>query len=152
MVGAMSIARLIDGDSERVAQRQFAALPYVRTATGLRVLLITSRETRRWVIPKGWPIRGLRPHEVAHREAEEEAGVRGSVAPDAIGTYSYRKRLHFFSGVTCTVDVYPMLVEKQKLDWKERGQRQLAWLEPHEAADCVDEVELAELLRHFNPR
>ena len=148
----MSIAKLIDGDLDRVTQRQYAALPYVRSAAGLLVLLITSRETRRWVIPKGWPIRGLQAHEVALREAEEEAGASGAVAPDAVGTYSYRKRLHFFSVVTCVVDVFPMLVEKQRLDWKERDQRQLVWIDPHEAADCVEEFELAELLRHFDPQ
>lgn len=73
---------------------QFAALPFRVETSGLQILLITSRETRRWVIPKGWPIRGLRPRDVAAREAFEEASLVGKiVGKRAIGSYHYSKRL-----------------------------------------------------------
>src|ERR1700755_1994635 len=69
---------------------QFAALPFQIAPDGLRVLLLTSRETRRWIIPKGWPIRGMKPREVAAREAFEEAGLVGRVAGKrSIGSYNY---------------------------------------------------------------
>ena len=131
-------------------QKQFAALPYVQTEEGPRVLLLTSRETKRWVVPKGWPIRGLKPHEVAEREALEEAGIRGLVSEESIGTYSYRKRLHYFSSITCEVEVFALLVAEQKLHWRERAQRQLVWLEPAEAALRVQEPELAQIFDNFD--
>ena len=72
--------------------QQYAALPW-RNAQGFEILLITSRETRRWVIPKGWPMPGNSPAESAAQEAYEEAGIRGKIAVQAIGHYGYRKRL-----------------------------------------------------------
>jgi ADP-ribose pyrophosphatase YjhB (NUDIX family) len=132
-------------------QKQYAALPYVFAPEGLRVLLLTSRETRRWVIPKGWPIGGLEPHEVAKQEARQEAGIHGTVSTGSIGVYSYRKRLHYFSSLICDVDVFPLHAEQQKLHWRERAQRQLVWLSPSEAALRVQEPELAAILRDFQP-
>ena len=132
-------------------QRQFAALPYLVSADGLRILLITSRETRRWVIPKGWPIRGSAGYEVAEKEAVEEAGVEGLIARKPTGVFHYSKRLHFFSSVNCEVEVYPLRVDRQKLRWRERAQRQLVWVSPEEAAARVQEEELAQLLQGFSP-
>eukprot|EP01037_Dinobryon_pediforme_P043882 gene43882-55248_t len=74
--------------------RQVAALPVIKTATGeTRVVLMTSRETRRWVIPKGWPITGLKNHEAAAREAFEEVGLVGAIGKKPIGSYQYFKRM-----------------------------------------------------------
>jgi ADP-ribose pyrophosphatase YjhB (NUDIX family) len=39
------------------------------------VLLVTSRETGRWIIPKGGPIKGFKPAKTAAREAYEDAGA-----------------------------------------------------------------------------
>ena len=103
------------GAAERHAQH--AALPFVRTGDGVEVCLITSRETGRWVLPKGWPKPGLAPHELAEQEAREEAGLQGRVGTKPLGTYEYAKRLHIFFSVMCTVDVYPLRVEQQMLDW-----------------------------------
>jgi 8-oxo-dGTP pyrophosphatase MutT (NUDIX family) len=130
-----------------VAERgQYAALPYIQVAGDLRICLITSRETKRWVIPKGWPKAGLRPHELAAQEAVEEAGLIGDIASDPIGTYSYSKRLHFFSSVTCQVSVFPLLVHTQRVHWREESERKLAWMSPAEAAQNVREPELSRLL------
>ena len=75
-------------------QIQYGALPYRVTKTrGIEYLLVTSRETGRWIIPKGWPIEGMKPAKTAAREAYEEAGVRGTVSDKAIGNYSYKKEL-----------------------------------------------------------
>jgi 8-oxo-dGTP pyrophosphatase MutT (NUDIX family) len=92
-------------------RRQYAALPF-RLLDGLpEVLLVTSRETRRWIIPKGWPQKGLSAHDVALREAREEAGVVGRVAKRAIGYYHYDKRLAANDYVTCKVRVFLLEVE-----------------------------------------
>lgn len=129
--------------------QQCAALPYVVVPGGVLVLLVTSRETRRWVIPKGWPKAGRAAHETAALEAKQEAGVVGEIAEKALGWYSYTKRLHHFSSVLCRVDVYPLAVAEQRLTWRERAQRQLVWLPPQEAAGRVEEPELSQMIAAF---
>jgi 8-oxo-dGTP pyrophosphatase MutT (NUDIX family) len=130
------------------ARLQYAALPY-RAHDDLELLLITSRETGRWVLPKGWPIKGKKPHACATREAFEEAGVKGEIGKSAIGCYRYLKRLPNDVSVTCSVDVYPLMVERQLKRWPEQGQRSLAWFSPANAASLVDEGELAGLIEAF---
>lgn len=125
---------------------QYAALPYILIADDLRICLITSRETKRWVIPKGWPKAGLLPHELAAREAVEEAGLIGDIELDPIGSYSYVKRLRLFSSVTCLVTVFPLLVHTQRVHWREERERTLAWMSPAEAAQNVNEPDLSRLL------
>src|SRR3954453_11310273 len=82
------------GKTWRKPRPQIGALPFRFDDEGqLRVMLITSRETRRWVIPKGWPMRGLKPHRAAEREAYEEAGLKGHIGKASVGVYEYAKRL-----------------------------------------------------------
>ncbi len=126
---------------------QFAALPFRIESGNSQILLITSRESRRWVIPKGWPIRGLRPREVAAREALEEAGlVGGIVGKRSIGSYHYSKRLPDNRVVLCHVKVFLFSVDHQLDDWPEKAQREYRWMTPEEAARMVSEDGLAELL------
>lgn len=125
---------------------QIGALPYVVTHEGVLVCLITSRGTSRWIIPKGWPKAGLPPHDMAAREAKEEAGLIGRVSVDAIGSYDYRKRLHMFASVSCRVAVFPLLVETQRVTWREKDERRLEWIAPKKAAKRVDEAELSGLI------
>jgi 8-oxo-dGTP pyrophosphatase MutT (NUDIX family) len=77
------------------------------------VMLVTSRETRRWVFPKGWAEADLKPHELAAKEAFEEAGLVGAVEPEPVGSYSYEKRLRGGRSVLCQVSVFLMRVERQ---------------------------------------
>jgi 8-oxo-dGTP pyrophosphatase MutT (NUDIX family) len=130
------------------ANLQYAALPY-RAREDLEFLLITSRETGRWVLPKGWPMKGKKPHACAAREAFEEAGVKGEIGRSAIGCYRYVKRLPNDVAVTCSVDVYPLMVERQLKRWPEQNQRSLAWFSAADAASLVDEGELAGLIEAF---
>jgi len=127
---------------------QYAALPY-RVADGFEILLITSRNTGRWVLPKGWPMRGKKPHAAAAREALEEAGVRGKIAKRAIGRYTYGKHLSDGALLTCTVEVYPLAVARRLKRWPEQGQRTLSWFRPSEAAALVDEADLSALIEAF---
>jgi 8-oxo-dGTP pyrophosphatase MutT (NUDIX family) len=112
----------------------------------IRVLLVTSRETGRWIIPKGWPMKRLRPWEAAAREAYEEAGLLGSVGRDPLGTFVYDKRLDNGRIVEVEVTVYPMAVGQQLEDWPERLERRSLWVTPDEAAALVEERGLAEIL------
>ena len=133
---------------------QFGALCWRRVAGAVQVLLITSRDTGRWVIPKGWPIGGLEAPEAAAREAWEEAGVRGVAEPQAMGWYGYDKVLRRgkkAATVPCIVAVYPLEVAAQDDVFPEADERRRAWLNPAEAAARVDEPELATLIAGFRP-
>ena len=131
--------------------QQYAALPYVETPEGPLVLLVTSRDTGRWVIPKGWAKPKLTPRELAAREALEEAGITGDMGIEPIGRYEYTKRLHFLSWVRAHVEVYALLVDTQAAEWPERNRRRQLWCPPGEAALLVRERGLAALLRSFAP-
>jgi 8-oxo-dGTP pyrophosphatase MutT (NUDIX family) len=131
---------------------QFAALPFQIAPDGLRVMLITSRQTRRWLIPKGWPIRGLRPRDVAAREAFEEAGLVGRIAgKHSIGSYHYSKLLKDHQALLCRVRVFLLSVDHQADEWPEKAQREWCWAEPTRAAQMVEEGGLAEIIRGAFP-
>jgi 8-oxo-dGTP pyrophosphatase MutT (NUDIX family) len=131
---------------------QYAALCYrIADRDRTEVLLITSRDTGRWVIPKGWPIVGKSASEGAAQEAFEEAGVIGRVDDHCIGLFSYRKVLGPAQELPCVVAVYPLRVERLVQDFPEVGQRRRKWFAPAKAAAKVDEPELAALLRGFDP-
>ena len=128
---------------------QYAALPYRLQGRQLRILLITSRKSRRWVVPKGWPVNGLKPQEAAAAEAAEEAGIIGEVASRPLGSYRYLKRLKADEAIAVQVIVFPFLVEAQVEDWKEQGQRSIEWFPYRRAASLVAEPGLARLIREF---
>jgi 8-oxo-dGTP pyrophosphatase MutT (NUDIX family) len=126
---------------------QYAALPFRRSAgSQVEVMLVTSRETGRWVIPKGWPIRRKAPHASAAREALEEAGVGGAVGREPIGTYSYEKRMSKGAVVVCEVHVFPLEVRRQMTGWPEREERTCRWFLPAEAAKAVQEPDLGNII------
>ena len=135
--------------SKRKSSRQYAALP-TRMVEGRReVLLITSRETGRWVLPKGWPEKRLDAHDLAALEAFEEAGVRGRVREHALGDYTYPKRLRSGRTRHIRVDVFALDVEQELDDWPERAERERRWMSPSQAAMLVDEGGLVSLLLGF---
>lgn len=104
--------------------------------------MISSRSGKRWVVPKGIVEPDLSPADSAANEAWEEAGVRGSVRPGAVGTYQYEKW-----GGTCTVEVFVLDVEQVEDTWPEQDFRRRRWLTVDEAADLVREDGLAEMIR-----
>ena len=128
--------------------QQYAALPW-RQAQRFEILLITSRETRRWVIPKGWPIPAHSAAESAAQEAYEEAGIRGEMAAHAMGHYTYSKRLRGGAKKRFRVDVFAMEVTEVLDQWPEAHERARQWLSPQEALTLVEEPELAALIRTF---
>jgi len=129
---------------------QFAVLPWRLNEGGVReVMLLTSRETQRWVIPKGWPMKGRKPAEAAKQEAYEEAGLVGHiVGKRPIGNFHYSKQLAK-GEVLCEVRVFLFRVEEQLDEWPEKGQRETKWFDANEAADIVEEGGLAEIICRF---
>jgi 8-oxo-dGTP pyrophosphatase MutT (NUDIX family) len=133
---------------------QYGALPYrFSKDAALEVLLVTTRGTRRWIIPKGWPIKGLRPGKSAAREAFEEAGVRGRVGAKPMGLFTYDKLVDEAGAqTTCEVKVYPLLVKRQSEVWPESQQRTTQWVEPSRAIAMIKEPDLKKILASFAKR
>lgn len=130
--------------------RQVAALPYRIDARGRAdVMLITSRETRRWVLPKGNLIEGLDWHQAAAQEAFEEAGVTGIPCPTSIGEYRYDKRRKDGSVRNISVAVFPLAFTAQAEEWPEQDERETRWFGLTEAARAIDEPDLARLIDSF---
>lgn len=128
--------------------RQIGALPYRITPAGAEVMLITSRDTGRWVVPKGNPISGLSPHGAAAQEAWEEAGVRGYACAVPLGAFRYVKRRR--RGATeAQVTLYPLAFVRQEPDWPERAQRRTRWFTLPDAAAAVTEPQLKRLIAGF---
>jgi 8-oxo-dGTP pyrophosphatase MutT (NUDIX family) len=133
----------------KVVGIQYAALPFRIQARQVWILLITSRGTRRWVIPKGWPMIGLKPQDAAATEAAEEAGIIGEVEDQPIGSFRYDKRLKGEDTTAVQVIVFPFKVQAQAEDWKEQGQRMFEWFRYQRAASLVAEPALRRLIRDF---
>ena len=132
--------------------RQIAALPIIAAPDGgSRVVLVTSRGSGRWIIPKGNPIFGLLPCKTAEREAFEEAGLVGQVRNDPVGSFSFRRNRHGREEL-CLVDVYLMEVEACLSDWPEREQRSVLHCEASDAAALVSSDGLADLIRRHTAR
>jgi 8-oxo-dGTP pyrophosphatase MutT (NUDIX family) len=138
----------------RPPRQQYAALCYrTKKKTGeIEVLLMTSRDTGRWVIPKGWPMAGKFDYQVAAQEALEEAGVRGKVEKETLGDFSYSKMMRDGLKVTCKVQVYALEVSDMAKNFKEKGERTLEWVSTNEAMKRVQEPELRSLFLAFQQR
>jgi 8-oxo-dGTP pyrophosphatase MutT (NUDIX family) len=129
---------------------QIAALCH-RDVEGVReIILITSRGTGRWILPKGWPIDGMDGAGSAMQEAWEEAGVKTGTTADApIASYTYDKGLPGGWSIPVLTMVYPVAVETLSDSYPEVDERQRIWVSPKTAATMVDEPELQEILASF---
>ena len=135
---------------QRPKRLQVAALCYRGKGSNMEVLLVTSRDTGRWIIPKGWPISGLGTSEAALQEAWEEAGVLNSKAtPQPIGTYTYDKIMQAGLPVPVETLVFPVAVKALSFEFPEASERERQWMSPEAAADLVKEGELKEILRRM---
>jgi 8-oxo-dGTP pyrophosphatase MutT (NUDIX family) len=138
--------------SEHGYRAQVAALPLRRViAGGVEVLLIRSRETRRWIIPKGWPMKGRKDHQAAAKEAFEEAGAIGKVHKHPVGGYTYQKRLDD-RVQPCRVMVYRLDVTKELETWPEKDQRERQWFAAGVAAHFISEPGLARIIQRLEFR
>ncbi len=127
---------------------QVAALPWRRVDGRLEVCLVTTRETGRWTVPKGWPMKNLPDHRAAAMEALQEAGLVGRARKKPIGTFDYwKRRLDRFDFVR--VSVFRLRVEGSLPIWKEKGQRLVRWMSLDDAVTAVDEPGLKTILLEF---
>jgi 8-oxo-dGTP pyrophosphatase MutT (NUDIX family) len=120
------------------------------TATG-KVLLATSRDSGRWVIPKGWPMAGRSLAGAAAQEAWEEAGVRGEIEKRELGRFNYEKGQDSGFAVPVQVRVFLLSVTTLEDDFPEAGQRKRRWFDPQDAARMVAEPELKDILNALEP-
>lgn len=126
---------------------QAGAIPYAVIEGEVRVLLVTSRGSGRWLIPKGNIDPGLTPAEAAAKETYEEAGIRGTIASDTpLGFFTSFKTLKSGEEKPVTVEVYALSVDRQLKRWPEARQRETCWMPAAEAARSVREPGLALLL------
>lgn len=132
-------------------RRQVAALPWRHGPDGLEIMLVTSRETRRWVVPKGGLMVGLTDAQAAAQEALEEAGIEGEIGAEAIGEFRYLKVLKRRAPRWRRVSVYPLRVVTELDAWQEAHERDRAWFDRDTAADLVAEPDLRDLIRAFQP-
>lgn len=141
---ALEAEKLFNGQ----AIEQYAAICFRRKPESgvIETLLITTRESCRWSIPKGWMMEKKKPHQVAEREAWEEAGIKGKAKKKPLGYFTYLKTLDAGEKIPSIVQVH--LIEATAIDpqFPEKGQRTIAWFPPHEAAALVREPELKGLL------
>ncbi|MEN9894962.1 MAG: hypothetical protein RIR97_814 [Pseudomonadota bacterium] len=149
----MNVIRLLADEVQlmfrRPEQVQYAALCYRIGPSGLEILVLTSRDTGRWIMPKGWPMEGKSCHGVAEREAYEEAGVQGKVASQVYGTYHYQKELKNGLSIRCRVMLFPLEVDALLETFPEKGSRAMEWVTCAEAAARVNEGELKSLILSF---
>jgi 8-oxo-dGTP pyrophosphatase MutT (NUDIX family) len=127
---------------------QVGALPYRLAADGEpELLLVTSRGTRQWLIPKGWPIEGLTNAQSAARGAYEEAGLIGEADETPVGTYAYEKARKVGEPISpFSVQVYLMRVERQLTYWPEAAERTLVWVSRAQAQSMIANPSLADLI------
>ncbi|MCR6673300.1 NUDIX hydrolase [Devosia ginsengisoli] len=126
--------------------RQVAALVWRRAGSDVEVLLVTSRISGHWLLPKGWHIEGKTAAGSALQEAFEEAGVQGESGTEPIGAFDYRKIRKQGDPLDCTVDVFAVRLRRLLGDWPEKPQRRRAWFTLPEAAARVTEPDLGRFL------
>jgi 8-oxo-dGTP pyrophosphatase MutT (NUDIX family) len=129
-----------------MARTQLAVIPFIMHQGQPMILMVTSRETRRWIVPKGWQEKKVKDRDQAARETYEEAGAIGIISDKPIGGYRYDKRLKNGGLKTLDVAVYALNVEELLDDWPEMEERERRWMTPAQAAMAVQEGALAALL------
>lgn len=139
------------GDGGKTDLRtQFAALCYRMKNEKVQFCIVTSRRSKRWIVPKGWPMDGETPMDAAATEAFEEAGVRGKVSPRPVGVFSYYK-VRSEDELPCMAVVYPLKVKKVLKRWPEDKERTRKWVSRKKAAAMVDDPELGDIILRFQP-
>lgn len=133
------------------ARIQYGALPYRWNLEGdLQILLITSRTRRRWIVPKGWPMKGREPWETVEIEARQEAGVAGVISKRSVGSFHYDKILDEDDRVLlCEVTIFPLLVKRSHKTWREKEQRETRWLSGAQAAALAADAGLRNIIVAF---
>lgn len=146
-----AIRNLVEPVFRRPEFVQAAALCLRDGRKGPEVLMVSSLTTKRWILPKGWPMPDRSLAEAALQEAWEEAGVRGSVNESSVGSFSYRKLVKDGIPVTCRCHVFRVAVSELAEDWPEKDRRKREWVPVRDAIKRVEEPELKQFLRSLRP-
>ncbi len=126
---------------------QTGALPWrVGPGNQTEVLLVTGRNSGRWMIPKGWPMRGKSLAKAAAQEAFEEAGVKGTISTKPLGSFRHVKQHLIFRPLEVNILVHSLSVKRELAKWPEEGQRERRWFTLDEAVTSVDSEELGRLI------
>lgn len=141
----------LEARAPEASRLQVAALPF-RRVPELEILLVSSLESKRWIVPKGWPMKGRTLFEAAAREAFEEAGVKGVICQEPVGAFVYDKRKRNGAVWRCEVEVFALEVQRQSAKWPEKTLRTLRWCDWREAAELADDSGLADVIRAFAAR
>ena len=145
---AKAYTSAVTGEAKSDVPIQTGALPWRLAAkNGIEVLLVTSRGSKRWTIPKGWPMPGKSLAEAAEQEAFEEAGVKGTIDPRPIGTFRHVKQLSVAGDLEVDIVVHPLWVDRELDKFPEIGQRKRKWFKPKDAAKQVESPELSDMIR-----
>lgn len=142
----------LPAEGKRTVRTQFGALCWRMRGDKPEFLLITSRQRKRWIIPKGWPVDRATPADAAQTEAWEEAGVVGKAEPVCLGIFSYNKVVDGMGKLPCVVATFPIRVKKLSTTYPEQSERRRKWFSRKKAAKLVDEPELANMILRFDPR
>lgn len=124
--------------------KQSAVIPYRIIDKKIEVLIIKSRSSKRWIIPKGIIEKELTAKTSAEKEAFEEAGVKGKIVGNKIGSYNYKKW-----GGSCSVKVYLLLVSEILDKWEEDF-RERKWILLSEIQNYIDDKNLLEILKNLD--
>ena len=142
----------ISASAKRESRSQFAALPFRVVDDRVQIMLVTSRRTKRWILPKGWPEDGMTPGECAAKEAWEEAGATGKAYDICLGVFSFEKFVEDAPDLPVIGLVYPLKVKKTKSNYPEAKERRRKWFTPKKAAAAVHSAELKRILKTFDPK
>ncbi len=132
--------------------KQVGCLCYKWAGKKLKIILVTSLTTKRWIIPKGWIQEKLGAYRSAEIEAWEEAGILGNCNEEKFGDFEYTKILKDGTPLECVVDVFPMKVVTQKVNFPEKNVRTLKWIDPKDAANFIENKSLTQLLKNFDTK
>jgi 8-oxo-dGTP pyrophosphatase MutT (NUDIX family) len=146
-----SLKALSQPVAERDTVLQAAALCLRDGPEGPEVLMVTSLGTGRWVLPKGWPMKGRTLAGAALREAWEEAGVKGRVSNAPVGCFTYAKNRQGRVPLRARVEVFRVTIDTLADTWPEAGRRRRVWMPVPQAAQVVAEPELRNLLTSLTP-
>ena len=129
--------------------KQSASIPYRIERGRLRVLLVTSRTRRRWILPKGKIAPRMLPGRSAEREAFEEAGVLGRLAKDPIGSYRQGDHIPDMQEDGVIVEAYALEVVDELPAWREMHVRERRWVSVKDALRVVRDPEIRSILQTF---
>lgn len=131
---------------------QVGALCWRKRKGQTEVLLVTSRDSGRWVVPKGWLMKGRSAAGSAMQEAWEEAGVRVDPSESRpAGQFEYIKLLKGGRKQRLTVHLFSVRLRKSDLHdrFPEAKERKRTWMTARKAAEKVEEPGLRKILRRL---